>query len=190
MSGAPVCHRSSAHLWAVERTCCVHPDAITWSEPGGARGRLEYARLRRVQLRNPPGMGVPSIGLVDLHPVRGPRLRVSSAHFLGFGRIEDRAASYRDFVLALHEALMPHAAAIRFRAGSTWAGLSALLLVMAVWALLMLFGIVALFSGGLDGWLALTLLPLVPPGLLIWRHLVRHWPRRYDPAAVPRELLP
>ncbi|MBI5720188.1 MAG: hypothetical protein HZC37_21140 [Burkholderiales bacterium] len=187
---APVCHSFSTHIWAAERSCCVQPDAVTWSEPGGARGRIEFSQLRRVQLRNPPGMGVASIGLLDLYPAHGPRLRVSSVHFRGFGQLEDRAASYRDFALALHAALVPHAASIRFRAGSTLTGQVALVFVMAVWTLLMLFGIAVLFSGTLEGWLALTLLPLVPPGLLIWRHMRRHWPRRYLPAVVPLDLLP
>jgi hypothetical protein len=59
VSGTAACHRFGTHLRAVERTCGVHPDAITWREAGGARGRLECARVRRVQLRQPVGMGVP-----------------------------------------------------------------------------------------------------------------------------------
>jgi hypothetical protein len=186
----PVCHSFSTHMVAPERTCCVQADAVTWSEPGGARGRIAFSELRRVHLRNPPGMEVPTIGLVDLYPARGRRLRVSSQHFIGFGRTEDRAASYRDFVFALHAALVPHGAAIRFRGGSSLLGVFTLGAILLLWAGLMLFGIGALLFGDLSGWSALFLLGLLPQGLLLWRHLRRHLPRRYDPAAVPLDLLP
>lgn len=186
----PACHSFSAHIRAAERTCCVQADAVTWSDSRGARGRIEFTQLRRVRLRNPPGMDVPSIGLLDLYPLRGPRLRVSSLHFIGFGRSEDRSASFRGFALALHQALVPHASAIDFRLGSTWLGAATLAALVGVWAALLTLGAAGLLFGDLPWWSALVLVALVPQGLLLVRHLRRHWPRRYDPRAVPMHMLP
>jgi hypothetical protein len=192
----PCCHAFKAHVWAAERRYCAEAEALTWSEPAAAgkvpmQGRLDYAQLRRVRLRCPTGQQVAKVGVLDLWPRRGRRMRIVSIHFRGVLDVEDRAASYRDFVRALHAALVGRPpGTIDFRAGSTWPGQLALWTIVLAIGVLMLFVLVGLLLGGLSWWFAPVLPGMASAGWVMGRHTWRNRPRRYAAASVPAELLP
>ena len=190
------CHAFKAHVWAQERRYCAEADALTWSEPAAAgreplQGRLDYAQLRRVRLRCPTGQQVAKVGVIDLWPQHGRRLRILSIHYRGVADVEDRAASYREFVHALHAALAVRPPGrIDFLAGSTRLGQAALWAILLAIGALMLLVLAGLFFGGLSWGYAPVPLGMAAAGWVMWEHTRRNRPRRYDPAAVPAELVP
>jgi hypothetical protein len=190
------CHAFKANVWAAERRYCAEADALTWSEPATAgreplQGRLEYAQLRRVRLRCPTGQQVAKVGVLDLWPKSGRRLRVLSVHYRGVADVEDRASSYRAFVRALHAALAVRPpGGIEFLAGSTRLGQTALWAILLGMGALMLFVLAGLVFGALSLGYAPVLLGMAAGGWVMWQHTQRNRPRRYDPAAVPAELVP
>jgi hypothetical protein len=111
----------------------------------------------------------------------GRQLFAQDQSWAGFAKFDDRGATYKAFVLALHEALLPFRDQVEFRAGNLGSFLMTLLMSPIVAALLgvMLLTRRWLIAIGV-GLVLLTLLQILP----------RVRPRGYAPEAPPPSLLP
>jgi hypothetical protein len=132
-----------------ERIWYLTSDALV--RKGVPDRRLHFTDMRRISLFGVPGMRyrgsqfTPAGGACRVKPKHGPAMSLSSTHFLGFGRFEDRSQAYRPFV----DALVQRAAAanpdIAIRLGwPAW--------LWTVW-LVILVGTAALVAGASAGFL-------------------------------------
>ena len=128
----------------------------------------------------------------------GPRIWLPSASFMGFGRAEDRRASFRPFVQALSLAIaaQPAAPGITFVKGNNWSayGSLALLILLAVMAVLLAFGMAgSMMEGrglGAASWVILPAVIVVWAARMVWRIWRRNRQHLFDPRSFPADFAP
>jgi hypothetical protein len=156
---------------------------------GGGRDRtLAYTDIRAVRVYESPGVGsFPGFARCVLWPRRGRAVVISSNHFLGLGRFEDRSAQFRPFVDALVRRIAAASRETRFVFGmprALWWFWIAILAAVALLAPLALVMIVVELANGrsfpVQGLIALGIVFTVFLSLLSYiRHLRRNRPRFY-----------
>jgi hypothetical protein len=158
-------------------------------DPGGP-GRFPHADIRELRLSFDPTRFDTRRHRCDIRTADGRRAALWSTHFVSVAEFEDRAASYTQLV----RALIAHVAAANpqcaFRAGKRpliyWAE-QVFLVVMAaaaVWVLALVGG------SGLNEitWVKLALVAGFIP--LALRYARKNRPRRFEPGAIPPDVLP
>jgi hypothetical protein len=154
---------------------------------------LAYADIRAVRVYEAPGFGtgIPTLARCVVWPRRGRAVIVSSNHFLGVGRFEDRTASFRPFVEALVRRVAAANRETRFMFGmppALWWFWVALLLAVALLAPLAVVMIAVELASGRG----IAPQSLVPLGIVfvvflgLFGHIRRlrsNRPRRFEPRA-------
>jgi len=161
------------------------------SVTGGGRDRtFSYAEIRAVRVYESPGMGgIPGFARCVIWPRRGRAVVMSSNHFLGIGRFEDRLPAFRPFVDALVRRVAAANRETRFVFGMPpvlWWFWIAILVAVAMLAPLALVMIVVELANGRGfsgpGLIALGIVFTVFLGLFGYiRQLRRNRPRRFEP---------
>ena len=160
---------------------------------GGGRERtIALTDIRAVRVYESPGLGTfPGFARCVVWPRRGRAVVLSSNHFVGLGRFEDRSASFRPFVEALVTRIAAANRSTRFVFGmppALWWFWVALLFAVALLAPLSLIMIVAALVQGRDiaaqAFVPLGIVFVVFLGLFGYiRQLRRNRPRRFEPRA-------
>lgn len=133
----------------------------------------------------------------DLRHRNARKLRIVSATWAGIVALTPQNESYRRFIEELHRRLAAEGSTVICRAGLPQV---VFVLASATFAVLMLallgLGVRALAGGTLESLQQQLIVVLFLFGFAAWSAwyaggwLLRNKPRRYDPANVPRELLP
>lgn len=117
----------------------------------------------------------------------GSTLRITSRHFVGLGRFDERVAEYSAFVRALCEAVASAKTSTRFTMGSSLLYVVGWVLVVLAIAFTVLVDVAAL-TRGLP---PLRVLFVLPVALFVGFGFVRQGHARpFDPAHPPTHLLP
>jgi hypothetical protein len=158
---------------------------------GAGRDRtVAYAEIRAVRVYEAPGLGsFPGFARCVVWPRRGRAIVVSSNHFLGVGRFEDRSAAFRPFVDALVRRVAGANRETRFAFGmppALWWFWALLLGAVALLAPLSLVMIAAELAQGrappAQAYVPLGIVFVVFLGLFGYiRQLRRNRPRRFEP---------
>jgi hypothetical protein len=166
---------------------------VAFSMTGAGRERsIAHADIRAVRVYESPGLGsVAGFARCIVWPRHGRAIVLSSNHFLGVGRFEDRSAAFRPFVDALVRRIAAANRDTSFIFGmppALWWFWVLLLAAVAMLAPLALVMIIAELAQG-RGIPAQALVPLgivfvVFLGLFGYiRQLRRNRPRRFEPRA-------
>jgi hypothetical protein len=157
---------------------------------GTRTGSVPYSDIRRVRLSFRPVTMQSYRFLAEIWSASGPKLTIASTSWRGLMEQERLDRPYRDFILALHRRIAGSSGSPVLEAGSPpflyWPGV---ILFAAIAA-----GVVALLLRALvqDSWAATAFLAGFFV-LLLWQlggFFRRNRPRRYDPLAVPDDILP
>ncbi len=152
--------------------------------------RYPYQDIREIRLSFAPSRFDRSRYRCDLQLKNGTLAAILSTHYAGFADFEDRGATYAPLVRGLVERVAAANPGCKFEAGkrpSTYWGEHIFLFLMI--ALLV-------FVIGMVGGLSLSHLVLVKLGILVTYiplmilYTRKNWPRSFDPAAIPSDLLP
>jgi hypothetical protein len=167
--------------FALEGGVLVHTDAK------GKTQRLALADVRRVALRYAPATGDRWVCSVE-----GPagRIWIPSVSFLGFGRVEDRRASFRAFVAQLCQAIAaePSAAGKVFVTGGgfpAWAALAMVIVLAVLTALLVLGALGSMIGGTSPAWAILPIIVCTTSSAMVWRIWRKNPSGHFDPRALP-----
>jgi hypothetical protein len=161
--------------------------ALSWRDDRGQGGSLAYADVASVRLIGYVG----GSGTMYRCAIKGGGMirKIPSHHFAGFGRVEDRTATYAPFVRALTERVAAHAPQARFIAGST--GLWITWLLIGVGALVVLALMAVILAGGefiAAGGIPALLVLIVGIPLMV-REVRKGGAKFFDPANPPPALL-
>jgi hypothetical protein len=146
---------------------------------------IVFVRLRYAPTRVQGNLYIASIQSRSAFPIE-----VHSSSYIGFGDFTDTPKEYRAFVEALHARLAAIGSRAEFVAGSSLGGYigNVLIVLLSLMLLLWVIWLVGEFSvTWLIGAKALAIAGMAP---LAWLWFQRNRPRRYDPHAVPSEVLP
>jgi hypothetical protein len=142
-------------------------------------------------LRSPYGTVAPPAHCCTIRCRGGRRIDLSSLHFLGLGRFEDRAATYMPFVRVVIANVMARSPGTRLVSGmpsATWWCLTAVFAVLtAALALVVVLGGIGMAidhqktGGAVLTLLVLALISIGPISYLRW--LWRRRPHPFDPAS-------
>ncbi len=178
------------HAFVPSRTYTVADDALRWQDDKGCSGRLAYADLTEVRLSYAPTRVQNNRYFLTLSTRHDAVLQISNENYQGLADFEDRSPEYCVFVTALHRAIAAANPGVRFEAGSTgmqrglhWLLTGFILLVLAAAALMFI-------AMGLY-WLILVKVGIIAYSLpTLKRYLGTNKPRRYEPSAIPEDILP
>lgn len=183
-------YRFRLSLARKEETWRLNDEALECAA-GGREWRLPFAEIRTIRIYRSPGLGVfaPTFARCVIRPRRGKAVVLSSNHFAGLGRFEDRLSSFRPFVEALTRRVAAANPGAELVAGMppglwwTWAVVLALAAIVTPLAAVMI--VVDLTSGrGFNPALLVVMAILLTLffGLSGYvRTLRRGRPRRFDP---------
>ena len=170
VSVVPMQYEIATHLGS-GTTRYVLSDGMLEVHPEKSASRsIPLARIRRIHLKQ----DMPGMYSIEVRSDDGPPLRITSRHFLGLGRFEDRGPDYTAFARALIAATGRAQPAVELIAGSS-------LLFGIGWVLLVMVGIlgVMLLAAFATGALAergpppLSGIITIPLGLVIGGGFVR-----------------
>jgi hypothetical protein len=180
-------------LGKTEATYRLTDSALVWSNRG-VEGRLPFSDIRQVRIYRTPGVGfggatfAPGFQRCVVRPHSGRAQVLSSNHYAGPAKIEDRSASFQPFVDALIRRVAtanPGTAFISGMPAALWSAWAVLLLVvvMLLAPLALLVIVITLTQGHLLYGLLTTvlLLGILLALVLLVRFLLRNRPRRFDP---------
>jgi hypothetical protein len=180
-----VVHAFRPTIFARERTFRLGDDALV-VEDGATTRTIPLASVVAVRIYKQPGGGMgPAIRRAIVTLAGGETLVVQSSHYLGFARIEDRAASYRAFAAALVERVLRANPSARITVGHSW-------LAWSLWLALLVGAIAVLALGAillvqrefpLAALLYIGIVAAFVPTM--WRVVRDSRPRAGDPHALP-----
>lgn len=155
------------------------------------RGRphfLAYTDIELVRLRHAPSRDLPQFYICKLESRSGKPLRFGSLTQAGFpkGYV---LVPYRAFVKELHARILSAGGRTQFWAGQGTGQLALGLIGTIVVTILLLIKVGS--DTRITGWAVLPMLAIV--GWFVWmqiRNLRANETRRYDPRAIPEEVLP
>lgn len=178
------------HAFEAERTYSIEGGALVCREGAQARS-LPLGSVSRVRLAFEPTRVQTGLWTCRVWG-RGGELwaTMSSSHYRGLYDFEDRGEAYGAFVRPLIDAV---ARANPVAAFDTGPGMMAFLFNgIALLLGVALFGTVLVIVGmdEVSDWAWARLLLVLPFVGLCWPWFARNWPRRFDPKAVPKGLLP
>ncbi len=189
-------YRFRPSLLRTELSYRLGDHALEWSD-GRDEGSLAFSEVRQIRIYSSPGIGLlgggsvaPAFQRCVIQPRRGRARVLSSNHFVGIGKFEDRSATFGPFVDALIQRVAANPTTV-FLSGmplALWVSWAAILVgVVIVTPLALLMITVSLFKGtGTPGPLLVTtavLLGILASLLPLVRALRRNRPRRFDPRA-------
>lgn len=161
-------------------------DALECHAGNGRVQRWPYAALREVRLQYDPTRFNPDNYVCLLTLADGGSLRLPSTHYLGVGRFESRAGSYRPFIAALTARVAAASPGCRFAAGPRparyWGG------QLLQFAALLLLAVVIGVSGTVPPLFLLMLVVIYLP--LAWHYGRRNRPQDFSPPQLPATVLP
>lgn len=159
----------------------VHPEK-------SAATILPLSRIRRIHLKQ----DMPGMFMTEIRSEMGPMLRLSSRHFLGVGRFEDRGAQYAAFVRALIAATGRAQPSVELIAGSSllfWIGWVLLIMVGVLGVMLLYAFVTGLFAS--RGTPPIGGIISVPLGVVIGGGFVRQGrAKTFGPGDPPAKFLP
>jgi hypothetical protein len=177
-----------------EETYRAAEDALVRTAKG-IETRIPFGEIQSIRTYRSPGIrmfastAVPGFERCVIRPRHGRNIALSSNHFLGLGRFEDRSATYAPFVEGLiHQVAMSNPATI-FRTGmpmilwSLWALILVSSVIIAPLAALLII-IEMVQNDHIDTGLLFSTFILLAIFFQLFsyiRMLRRNWPRRYDP---------
>jgi hypothetical protein len=190
IAAQPIVHNTRANVFEAEAAWRLGPDVLERQSGTGGRERFPFADIIELYLRFDPTRFDTARHRCDLRLADGRAASLLSTHFVGVAEFEDRAATYVPLVRALVERVASANPSCRFRAGKRPAAYWAehLFLLAMVVLLVLVLGVV--------GGLALSTLVLVKLAVIaafvpvMISYTRKNWPRRFDPRAIPPELLP
>ncbi|MBX6321870.1 MAG: hypothetical protein IRY94_08585 [Rhodospirillaceae bacterium] len=202
-SGAPAMtepiYRFRPSLLRKQETYRLSDTALVRDTEDGKEKVLPFAQMRSVRVYGSPGLramggtAAPDIERCVLRPARGRAVVLSSAHFLGLGRLEDRSPAFRPFVGDLVRRLAAANPGIIFLVGMPpalwWSWILILLAVVVVTPLVVLLIIVNMvqkrhIDPPLIAVTAVLLGILFSLGSYL-RTVRRNRPPRFDPGRTP-----
>lgn len=171
-----------------DTTCVLDERGIHSSAQGRAECFISYRGIARISLRYSPTRFFTNRYTCTVHSNDGRKLEIQNNSFEKIGRFLDLSAAYRVFVTELHERTKS-IKGIRFSGGDTPLRY-VLYSVLTVFAVVLVAFVLLAFGPG-PGVLIIVRLLFIA-FLLIYsiRHLRQNRPRRYDPASIPKDLLP
>jgi hypothetical protein len=176
-----------------EQTFAVTDGTLTW--PGGT---LPLEQIASIRLYSVPGMRTVGYGIVARASRRctirlsdGHKIALSSQHFLGLGRFEDRSATYTPFVRALLGNLAVRCPQTPLFSGLPpgvwWSWFLTFAILAALLLAFVLFGGIGLAFDGQFTWsgagVILGFAALATGPISYLRYLWRHRSHRLDPAS-------
>jgi hypothetical protein len=184
-----VVHAFRPTIFSRERGFRLGADTLVVDDGNNSR-TIPLAQVAGIRVYKQPGGGLgPAIRRAIVRLADGATLVVQNTHYLGFARIEDRAASYRAFVAALVERVVRANPDARVTVGHSW-------LAWSIWLALLVAALAVLALGAIllasrDFPLAAVLyvgivVAFVPT---MWRVVRDSRPRASDPHALPAGLL-
>jgi hypothetical protein len=189
---ADATYRFRGSLGAGEQSYAVTEDALTW--PGGT---VPLDRIAAISIYAVPGMRMLGYGTVAQPSRRctirlrdGRKIVLSSLHFLGLGRFEDRTQSYLPFMRTLISNVAARHPDVRLTTGMPsplwWLWLMTFGLLVLVLGIILLGVLIGVLSGSLP-WTSIGFLLAVAalgigPGLYV-RGLLQRRQRPLDPTA-------
>lgn len=128
METETISHEVRDNAFAPLRCWQLAPDALllrSSAPPSGPKRehlprRLPYAEITGLQARFDPSRLDAERHHLVIRAKGGWRIAIPSTHYLGFGRFEDRAASFYPFAAALTDRARAANPAIDLQAGVTW----------------------------------------------------------------------
>lgn len=196
MNSTDIAHRVRANVFAVEAEWRLAGDRLSWGEitDGGASrqgGLISLDQIASIRLSREPARGRERL-YCRIRTRDGAGTMISSAHYVGMLKGEDRSASYRAFVRELIARTAAVNPAARYVTGATpvvwWGivlGLAGFFGALGVFLFaLSVFAVLAwreLFTTRLL--LGLALVALGAPNLIRW--LLMNRPGKFDPADPP-----
>ncbi len=184
-------------LWGKEKSFRLDDGTLIIPD----RPPVAFTDIREIRTYDLPGLKflggttvAPGFKRCVIRPMRGRAIILSSSNFLGFGRFEDRGASYEPFVGKLIEAAGAANSKTIFIAGMpmalwlSWLFILAMAVVIAPLAAIL---IVIMLLGGHAPPIGLIVSAIVVLSVLtgimpLIRVLRKNWPRAYDPRAATR----
>lgn len=156
----------------------------------GASGFVPYDSIVFVRLRFAPTRLQTTLFICTIMSSTAWPIEVHSSSYVGFAEFDDRAAGYRAFVEALHARLAAIGSRAEFVAGSSLAGYIANIAVILA-SLMLLVWVIWLVGEFSVTWLiAAKLAAIAGMAPIAWLWFERNRPRRYQPHAVPPQVLP
>jgi hypothetical protein len=190
----PVTHRVRASVLEKETIWRLGPDALKREEipreGPPLTVRYPYADIMEVRLTFAPSRFDSRRYRCDFQLKSGMLAAILSTHNAGIGDFEDRGATYGPLVRGLIARVAAANPACRFWAGKrpgTYWGEHIFLFAMLV---------LLVYVIGLVGGLSLSELVLIKLGILatyiplMILYTRKNWPRHFDPAAIPDDLIP
>lgn len=113
-------HSYRPSFWHATWTVSAEADGLRYETGKGKSGLIPYGDIARVRVSKSTPPGPPGFRM-KIFARGGRRLLVTSAHFCGAFRTEDRPDSYREFVSAAMAGMAARGDSIRFEAGDGWA---------------------------------------------------------------------
>jgi hypothetical protein len=149
-----------------------------------------FIEVDEMRLSFDPSRAVSDRFRCDLELVTGNRITFASRSYRGFNDFEDRSQAYSAFVQRLARTLADGNPACRFVTGKPplnyW--LQTLFVAAALFALVSVIVAFGFAYLGWTGWVKLAIVLFFTPVLVRW--LRRNRQRRFDPRAIPADLLP
>ena len=184
-----VVHAFRPTIFSRERGFRLGADALVVDDGNGSR-TIPLAHVAAVRVYKQPGAGFgPAIRRAIVRLADGATLVVQNTHYLGFARIEDRAASYRAFVTALVERVARANPAARVTVGHSWLAWSMWLALLVAALAMLALGVAVIASRDfpLEAVLYVGIVAAFVPTM--WRVVRDSRPRVGDPHALPAGLL-
>jgi hypothetical protein len=181
-------YRSRHDVLEQARTFRLGEAGLLIADDAGPPAVLAYAEIRQVRLRFFPTR-VQTNRFECLVDAPGRTLKFSNEFYRGIASFDDQSASYRKFVTALCRrvaAANPRATFLTGRDGWVLGLEWSFLLLMAL-----LLGWILWITDSPLGWLIWVKLGLIVVFLpTLWRYFKRSRATRFDPQAIPEDVLP
>ena len=182
-------YQQRLHQFTSKKTWEITPNALSWSDDKGLKGRIPFAHIRRVRLRFQPTR-VERRRFALVIEVPGETHQITNINYRGVMDFEDQSDEFTPFVDLFHQKLVAANPDVAFRSGSTPAAyvLNALLSAFIV-AVILGVALFAVMSGII--WLIaikVVIIIFYVPTLI--KLLITNRPMRYDPLNIPPHIVP
>jgi hypothetical protein len=191
---APPTYVARANVLEYEAIWRLTPDALEL-QGGPASGpdvvmRLPYRDITGVRLSYAPSRADSARYRCDLTMHTGRRLAILSTHYAGLADFEDRGATYAPFVRALITRVAAANPSAAFGSGRSPAAYWAehLFLVVMVALLVFVLSVTGFAPLSESSWAKFAVILGFIPLLIVYTR--KNWPRRFKPAAIPKDVLP
>ncbi len=178
------------HAFAPPMVLRLEGDSLVLEQEGRDPDRVSLRELRAVELSYFPTRAELNRYRCRLYTQSGRRIEFFNRTYRGIMDFEDTSQGYKDFLLALHEALSRYNPDCQFRSGVSarqfWFNVACLGFVFFV----LVFAFLYFMSNGIL-WVAFIKALI----LLFYLPYAIHWvrrnvPKRYAPDKIPAEVLP